>query len=78
MSLPIRAATRSASAWRIDGVQAIVTAEDVPGQPTYGLIAQDQPVFASDVVRYVGEPIAAVAPAARPVSRVSSDPQRMS
>jgi xanthine dehydrogenase D subunit len=48
-------------AWRIDGVAAIVTAEDVPGKATYGLISSDQPVFASDVVRYVGEPIAAVA-----------------
>ena len=48
-------------AWRIDGVEAIVTATDVPGKPTYGLISSDQPVFADDVVRYVGEPIAAVA-----------------
>lgn len=48
-------------AWRIDGVQAIVTADDVPGVATYGLIAQDQPVFARDVVRFVGEPVAAVA-----------------
>ncbi|MFK8023057.1 MAG: xanthine dehydrogenase subunit D [Ilumatobacter sp.] len=48
-------------AWKIAGVEAVITAEDVPGQMTYGLIAQDQPVFASDVVRYVGEPIAAVA-----------------
>jgi xanthine dehydrogenase D subunit len=48
-------------AWKIDGVAAIVTAEDVPGKPTYGLISSDQPVFASEVVRYVGEPIAAVA-----------------
>jgi xanthine dehydrogenase D subunit len=48
-------------AWKIDGVQAIVTAEDVPGQMAYGLIAQDQPVFASEVVRYVGEPVAALA-----------------
>jgi xanthine dehydrogenase D subunit len=48
-------------AWRIDGVAAIVTADDVPGKPTYGLISSDQPVFASGVVRYVGEPIAAVA-----------------
>ncbi len=48
-------------AWRIDGVAAIVTAEDVPGKPTYGLISSDQPVFASEFVRYVGEPIAAVA-----------------
>ncbi|HVE17748.1 MAG TPA: xanthine dehydrogenase subunit D, partial [Ilumatobacteraceae bacterium] len=48
-------------AWRIDGVATVITAEDVPGKPTYGLISSDQPVFASDVVRYVGEPIAAVA-----------------
>ena len=48
-------------AWKIDGVETVVTAADVPGQTTYGLISQDQPVFASDVVRYVGEPIAAVA-----------------
>jgi len=49
------------AAWKVDGVEAIITADDVPGTPTYGLIAQDQPVFAGDVVRYVGEPIAAVA-----------------
>uniref|UniRef100_A0A6J7M7Z9 Unannotated protein n=2 Tax=freshwater metagenome TaxID=449393 RepID=A0A6J7M7Z9_9ZZZZ len=48
-------------AWKIPGVEAIITAEDVPGKSTYGLISADQPVFASDVVRYVGEPIAAVA-----------------
>ena len=45
----------------IDGVQAIITAEDVPGKLTYGLISSDQPVFAKDVVRYMGEPVAAVA-----------------
>jgi xanthine dehydrogenase D subunit len=49
------------AAWKIDGVEAVITADDVPGQMTYGLISQDQPVFASDVVRYVGEPVAAVA-----------------
>ena len=48
-------------AWRIDGVATVITAEDVPGKSTYGLISSDQPVFASDVVRYVGEPIAAIA-----------------
>ena len=48
-------------AWKIDGVEAVITADDVPGKLTYGLISQDQPVFAADVVRYVGEPIAAVA-----------------
>ncbi|HSS08919.1 MAG TPA: molybdopterin cofactor-binding domain-containing protein, partial [Acidimicrobiales bacterium] len=50
-----------AAALRIKGVAAVVTAADVPGQPCYGLDQQDQPVFASDVVRYFGEPVAAVA-----------------
>jgi xanthine dehydrogenase D subunit len=45
----------------IAGVHAIITAEDVPGKLTYGLISSDQPVFAKDVVRYMGEPVAAVA-----------------
>ena len=48
------------AAWKINGVEAVITADDVPGQMTYGLIDQDQPVFASDYVRYVGEPVAAV------------------
>ena len=48
-------------AWKISGVETIVFASDVPGKPTYGLISSDQPVFASDYVRYMGEPIAAVA-----------------
>lgn len=48
-------------AWKIAGVESVITADDVPGRMTYGLIDQDQPVFASDVVRFVGEPIAAVA-----------------
>ena len=45
----------------IPGVHAVITSEDVPGKLTYGLISSDQPVFAKDVVRYMGEPIAAVA-----------------
>ena len=48
-------------AWQISGVEVVITAEDVPGKATYGLISADQPVFAKDVVRYTGEPVAAVA-----------------
>ena len=51
----------TSAALAIPGVHAVLTAGDVPGAATYGLIAADQPVFAGDVVRYVGEPIAAVA-----------------
>jgi xanthine dehydrogenase D subunit len=43
------------------GVAAVLLAEDVPGRKTYGLEHADQPVFAGDVVRYQGEPVAVVA-----------------
>jgi CO/xanthine dehydrogenase Mo-binding subunit len=43
------------------GVECVLTKDDVPGELHYGLIDQDQPVFADGVVRYQGEPVAAVA-----------------
>jgi xanthine dehydrogenase D subunit len=49
------------AAWKIVGVEAIVTQDDVPGARYYGLEHQDQPVFAHDVIRFYGEPIAAIA-----------------
>ena len=45
----------------IDGVHAILTADDVPGENIFGLEHPDQPVLAFDIVRYVGEPVAIVA-----------------
>ena len=51
----------TSEAIKIAGVETVLTAEDVPGQLTYGLIESDQPVFAAGVVRYMGEPVAAVA-----------------
>ncbi|KOT67555.1 xanthine dehydrogenase family protein molybdopterin-binding subunit [Streptomyces rimosus] len=43
------------------GVRAVVTHADVPGDPGHGRGTPDRPVFAHDVVRHHGEPIAAVA-----------------
>lgn len=43
------------------GVRAVVTHEDIPGRPLHGRGKADRPVFASEVVRHHGEPIAAVA-----------------
>ena len=45
----------------MEGVHAILTADDVPGENIFGLEHPDQPVLAFDVVRYVGEPVAIVA-----------------
>ncbi|MGI9648987.1 MAG: xanthine dehydrogenase subunit D [Acidimicrobiia bacterium] len=45
----------------IGGVATVLTAEDVPGDLYYGMKEADQPVLASDQVRYQGEPVAIVA-----------------
>jgi xanthine dehydrogenase D subunit len=51
----------TAKAEAMPGVAAVLTAADVPGAATFGLEHREQPVFASDVVRFQGEAIAAVA-----------------
>lgn len=45
----------------IIGVEAILTAADIPGRNRVGIFHLDQPVLADDKVRYVGDPIAVVA-----------------
>jgi len=47
------------SAWRVPGVEAIVTGKDFPH--LYGAAIQDQPYLAIDRVRYAGEAVVAVA-----------------
>ena len=44
----------------LPGVEAILTARDVPGQNSYGRRVKDQPVLAGVRVRQVGDPVALV------------------
>ena len=55
----------------VEGVHAVITAEDVPGQRWYGLIHHDWPGFVAvgEEVRCVGDVIAAVAAADRHTAR---------
>src|SRR5260221_7452104 len=55
-----------------DGVFAVLTCDDVPGQNAHGLEHADQPVLAADVVRYAGEPVALVAADHPEVARVAA------
>lgn len=63
----LRAKVASAKVVRIDttiarkmpGVRAVATADDAPG--LHGIGIADHPLFAKDVIRYVGEPLAAIA-----------------
>jgi len=48
-------------ALRVDGIEKIFTAKDIPGKNLTGIIIKDQPVLASDRVRYIGDPVALVA-----------------
>jgi xanthine dehydrogenase D subunit len=45
----------------VPGVTAVLTSDDVPGDNAFGLEHADQPVLASEFVRYEGEPVALVA-----------------
>ncbi len=49
------------AAEQVPGVACVITADDVPGEDGFGVFVHDQPVMARDVVRYVGEGVAAVA-----------------
>ena len=60
-SAPARVAELDvAAAAAVAGVRCVLTAADVP-QVRMGIVEQDEPVLASDDVRYVGEPIALIA-----------------
>jgi xanthine dehydrogenase D subunit len=43
------------------GVVAVITQDDVPGNPRFGQVEQDQPVLCDGTARYWGEPVAVVA-----------------
>ena len=50
----------TSQAKKLQGVRAVITAQDLPNKP-FGNGIQDQPVFARERVRFVGERVAAVA-----------------
>ena len=51
----------TSAAEAMDGVEAVITSADVPGEDGFGVFVNDQPVMARGKVRYVGEAVAAIA-----------------
>jgi CO/xanthine dehydrogenase Mo-binding subunit/aerobic-type carbon monoxide dehydrogenase small subunit (CoxS/CutS family) len=51
----------TSAAQAIDGVETVITCDDVPGEDGFGVYVNDQPVMARGKVRYVGDAVAAVA-----------------
>jgi xanthine dehydrogenase D subunit len=56
----------------MNGVRAVLTQDDVPGQPTFGQEEQDQPVLCDGTARYWGEPVAVVAADDEETARVAA------
>ena len=46
---------------RVPGIERILTAKDIPGKNLVGTVHKDQPILASDRVRYIGDPVALIA-----------------
>lgn len=68
----------TSQASRVEGVLAVLTAEDIPGVNAFGLMVADQPVLAADVARYEGEPIAIVAATTPEQARRAAEAVRVS
>ncbi|BCW06161.1 xanthine dehydrogenase family protein molybdopterin-binding subunit [Arthrobacter sp. NtRootA1] len=49
------------AARRLEGVTAVLTRDEIKGLNCYGTYVKDQPIVATDLVRYVGDVVAAVA-----------------
>ena len=45
---------------KVDGVLAVITADDVPGNINHGPLIQDQPALAHKIIRHKGEPVVLV------------------
>src|SRR5579872_5383105 len=55
----------ASKARELPGVHAVITGAEIAARsdvyPTFGPVLRDQPILAIDRVRYIGEPVAAVA-----------------
>jgi CO/xanthine dehydrogenase Mo-binding subunit len=53
---------------QLPGVEAILTAEDVPGSRVFGIVVKNQAILALDRVRYLGDGVALVAAISKEVA----------
>ncbi|MDI6803557.1 MAG: xanthine dehydrogenase family protein molybdopterin-binding subunit [Bacteroidota bacterium] len=51
----------TSKAEQLEGVEAILTANDIPGNKVFGIVVKNQAILAIDKVRYLGDGIALVA-----------------
>jgi CO/xanthine dehydrogenase Mo-binding subunit len=51
----------TAPAKQLEGVEAVLTAQDIPGEKVFGIVVKNQAILALDKVRYLGDGLALVA-----------------
>jgi len=61
----------TAAARRLAGVEAVLTAQDIPGEKAIGIVVKNQAILASDKVRYLGDGVALVAAATREIAEAA-------
>jgi CO/xanthine dehydrogenase Mo-binding subunit len=63
----------SGTARQMDGVLAVLTLDDIPGERYYGEIIADRPALADRKVRFKGEPIAVIVAESRQIAEEARD-----
>jgi xanthine dehydrogenase large subunit len=62
----------TARALELDGVVAVLTAADIPGENQIGAIIPDEPLLAEDGVDFIGQPVALVVAETRHEARLGA------
>lgn len=58
----------TSKAKNLPGVEAVLTAEDIPGNKVFGIVVQNQSILAFEKVRYLGDGVALVAAKTREIA----------
>jgi CO/xanthine dehydrogenase Mo-binding subunit len=61
----------TAAARRLEGVEAVLTAQDIPGEKVIGIVVKNQAILALDKVRYLGDGLALVAARTREIAEAA-------
>ena len=55
----------------LEGVEAVLTADDFPGEKVFGIVIKNQAILASDKVRYLGDGVALVAARTKDIAEMA-------
>src|ERR1035437_9312635 len=61
----------TAKARQLEGVEAVLTAQDIPGEKVIGIVVKNQAILAVDKVRYLGDGLAVVAARTREIAEAA-------